>query len=252
MITTAARAVDAERVKLLTLRSPLWATAAAAALSFALAALQASVSYDYARLSVSTAAMGVAVFGVPVLMVVAAMTVTGEYRSGLIATTFTAIPRRTLVVCAKAVVAAAFSVVAATVMVFGSVMVARAVAAPGVAAGLTVSATMRFAAAIAVYAALTAVLGIGVAVLLRHTAGAVTVLLLWPLLIEPLLGNLPGRSMDIGPYLPFANVFRFLDVQWLFPEYPLRWGPVGSLGYFAAAVAVLFVAGLVMVNRRDA
>ncbi|PRC47521.1 ABC transporter permease, partial [Mycobacterium sp. ITM-2017-0098] len=102
---------NAERIKLTTLRSPLWASGAAALLSFALAALQASVAYDYERLTVATAALGVAVFGVPVLMIVAAMTMTGEYRSGLIATTFMATPGRTLVVCAKAVVAALFSAV---------------------------------------------------------------------------------------------------------------------------------------------
>ncbi len=50
--------------------------------------------------------MGVAVFGVPVLMILSAMTVTSEYRNGVIRTTFAAIPNRTLVLVAKAVVAA--------------------------------------------------------------------------------------------------------------------------------------------------
>ncbi len=248
----AGAALNAERIKLTTLRSPLWAAVAAAVLALALAALQASVSSGYAPMPVQRAAMGVAVFGVPVLMVVAAMTVTGEYRSGLIATTFLATPRRTRVVCAKAVAAAVFSVVVSVVMVFGAVLVARLVAAPRAAAGLTVPAAAGFAVSIAIYAALTAVLGVGVAVLVRHTAGAVTALLLWPLLLEPLLGNLPGRSWDIGPYLPFANMFRFLDVQWLFPDYPMRWGVTGSLGYFAAVIGAVFVVALLTVNRRDA
>ena len=55
------------------------------------------------------AAIGVAVFGVPVLMILASMTVTGEYRSGMVRTTFLATPNRTLVLVAKAVVAALFS-----------------------------------------------------------------------------------------------------------------------------------------------
>lgn len=252
MIRRAGAVVNAERIKLATLRSPLWATAAAAVLSFGLAALQASVAYDNERLEVPVAALGVAVFGVPVLMIVAAMTLTGEYRSGLIATTFMATPARTLVVCAKVLVAGAFSAVSGALMVVGSVLVARFVAAPGVAAGLTAADTLVFAAAIALYAALAAALGVAVAALLRHTAGAVTVLLLWPLLVEPLLANLPGRRWEIGPYLPFANVFRFLDVQWLFPGIAMRWGTVGSLGYFAAVVAVVFAMALLTVGRRDA
>lgn len=248
MIAQAGAVVNAERIKLMSLRSPLWAAAAAAVLSFGLAALQASVAYDYQSLTIPAVALGVAVFGVPVLMVVAAMTLTGEYRSGLIATTYLATPDRTLVVCAKAVVAAVFSALCAVVMVVGSVLVARSVAATGAGEGLTPTATTGFAGAMALYAALAAVLGVGVAALLRHTAGAVTVLLLWPLLVEPLLANLPGRRWDIGPYLPFANVFRFLDVQWLFPGSAMPWGPAGSLGYFAAVVAAVFV----VVNRRDA
>lgn len=252
MIRRAFAVLDAERIKLTTLRSPLWAAAAAAVLSLGLAVLQASVAYDFERLSVSVAALGVAVFGVPVLMIVAAMTVTAEYRSGLIATTFMATPDRTLVICSKAVVAAAFAAITAALMVAGSVLVAWLVAAPGVGDGLTPTGTARFAAAVALYAALAAVLGVGVAALLRHTAGAVTVLLLWPLLVEPLLANLPGRGWQIGPYLPFANAFRFLDVQWLFPDFVMPWGTLGSLGYFAAVVGAVFIAALVTVNRRDA
>jgi hypothetical protein len=244
--------VNAERIKLTTLRSPLWSAGAAVLLSFGLAALQASVAYGYERMTVASACLGVAVFGVPVLMIVAAMTVTSEYRSGLIATTFMATPHRTSVVCAKALVNVVFSAFSAVVMVFGSVMVARLVAERGVADNMTVAATVSFSARLALYATLAAVLGVGVAVLLRHTAGAVTVLLLWPLLVEPLLGNLPGRGWEIGPYLPFANVFRFLEVQWLFPEYAMHWGAWGSLGYFTGIVGAIFVAALVTVNRRDA
>ncbi|MGZ8801157.1 MAG: ABC transporter permease [Mycobacterium sp.] len=242
-LTTVAAVMNAERIKLTTVRSPLWSTAVAAALSFGIAALRAATAYDYEQLTPPAAALGVAVFGVPVLMVVAAMTVTGEYRTGMVRTTFMASPNRTLVLVAKAVVAAAFSGISAAIMVLGSILVAR----------VDINAeAWRTTAAVGLYAALAAVLGVGVAALLRHTAGAVSVLLLWPLLVEPLLGNLPGRGSEIGPYLPFANVFRFLDVQWLFPTYATPWGVPGSLGYFAAVVGAVFVVAVVVVNRRDA
>lgn len=241
-LMTMAAMINAERIKLTTVRSPLWSTAAAAVLSFGVAALQAATAYDDEQLTAPTAALGVAVFGVPVLMIVAALTMTGEYRTGMVRTTFMASPSRTLVLAAKAVVAAVFSGVVAAIMVIGSVLVAR----------IGLGDAWRTTAAIALYATLAAVLGVGVAALLRHTAGAVAVLLLWPLLVEPLLGNLPGRGPQIGPYLPFANVFRFLDVQWLFPTYAAPWGPLGSLGYFTVIVLGVFVTAVVVVNRRDA
>ena len=251
---SAVAVLDAERIKLSTTRSVLWTAAAVAVLSIGLAALQGSTAYGPAPLPPEKAATGVAVFGVPVLMILAAMTVTGEYRSGMIRTTFMATPDRTLVLVAKAVVAAAFSAVYAAVMTIAAVAVGQLMAPPLVASHLSLvdPDTWRLVGAIALYAVLTAVLGVGVAALLRHSAGAVAVLLLWPLLVEPVMGNLPSIGSEVGPYLPFANVFRFIDVQWLYPAYAMPWSEVGSLLYFTTVVAVVVVAAIVVVNRRDA
>jgi hypothetical protein len=110
----------------------------------------------------------------------------------------------------------------------------------------------RLVGAIALYAMLAAVLAVGVGALIRASAGAVALLLLWPLVVEPLLGNMPNIGTDIGPYLPFGNAFRFTGVQWLYPEYAMPWGELGSIVYFAVVSAAVFVAALVTVNRRDA
>jgi energy-coupling factor transporter ATP-binding protein EcfA2 len=110
----------------------------------------------------------------------------------------------------------------------------------------------RQVGAISLFAALAAVLGVAVAALLRHSAGAVAVLLMWPLVAEPILGNLPNIGSEVGPYLPFGNAFLFTRVEWLYPVYDMPWGERGSLLYFAAVVAVVFAAAIVVVNRRDA
>ncbi|MCV7290888.1 ABC transporter permease [Mycolicibacterium wolinskyi] len=249
---SALAALDAERIKLSTTRSPLWSVVGVAVLSFGVAALQGWSAYGYTPLPPGKAALGVAVFGVPVLMVLSSMTVTGEYRTGLIRTTFLATPNRTKVLIAKAVVCAAFSSVCAVVMVLGAVLVARLFAEPVIGAELspTNPATWSVAGGFALYAALAAVLGVGVGALVRFAAGAVAALLLWPLVAEPLLGNMP--NLEAGPWLPFANMFRFLGVEWLFPTYDMPWGEVGSLVYFLAWVAAVFIAAVVVVNRRDA
>ena len=244
--------IDAERIKLSTTRSPLWSAVTVAVLSLGLAALQASTAYG--SVPPQKAALGVVVFGVPVLMILASMTVTGEYRSGLVNSTFMATPRRSTVLISKAVVSAVFSGLYAAVMVIASVVVAKQVADPVAASqlSLSTSGSWRLAGATALYAMLAAVLGVGVGALLRFAAGAVAVLLLWPLVAEPLLGNLPNAGAEIGPWLPFANVYRFLDVSWLYPSYDVPWGEWGSLAYFAVVSAVVFAAALVVVNRRDA
>ncbi|HKH51565.1 MAG TPA: ABC transporter permease [Mycobacterium sp.] len=251
---SAVAVLDAERIKLSTTRSVLWTAAAVAVLSIGLAALQGSTAYGAAPLPPEKAAMGVAIFGVPVLMILAAMTVTGEYRGGMIRTTFMATPNRTLVLVAKAVVAAVFSAAYAAVMTVAAVLVGRLMAPPLVGSHLSFvdPETWRLIGAITLYSALAAVLGVGVAALLRHSAGAVAVLLLWPLLVEPILGNLPSVGSEVGPYLPFANVFRVIDVQWLYPAYAMPWGEVGSQLYFVTVVAAVYAVAIVVVNRRDA
>ena len=248
--------LNAERIKLSTTRSPLWTAVAVAGLSLGLAAIQGSAAYGPTPLPPEKPAIGVAVFGVPMLMVLAAMTVTGEYRSGTIRTTFMATPNRSLVLTSKAVVAAVFSGIYTALMVIGAVLAARMAAPPlvGVESRLSLAAaeTWRVVGAVALYGVLTAVLGVGIGALLRHSAGAVTVLLMWPLVVEPILGNLPNIGSEVGPYLPFGNAFLFTRVQWLYPAYDMPWGERGSLLYFAAVVAAVFAAAVVAVNRRDA
>ena len=122
--------LDAERIKLSTTRSPLWTAVAVAGLSLGLAAIQGSAAYGAAPLPPEKPALGVAVFGVPVLMVLAAMTVTGEYRSGMIRTTFMATPKRSRVLVAKAVVAALFSGAYTALMVIGAILAAHMAAPP--------------------------------------------------------------------------------------------------------------------------
>ncbi|HEX2285508.1 MAG TPA: ABC transporter permease, partial [Mycobacterium sp.] len=136
---TALAVLNAERIKLGTTRAPLWIALTVAALSLVLAAVQGSVAHGAAPLEPERAATGVAVFGVPVLMVLASMTVTTEYRSGMIRTTFMATPDRTVVLLAKAFVAALFSAVCAAVMVVGSVLVARLFTTPPIAAHLSLT-----------------------------------------------------------------------------------------------------------------
>jgi ABC-2 type transport system permease protein len=246
-------ALNAERIKLTTVRSPLWSCIVAAILGIGVAALQGSLAYG-AAVPPERAVIGVAVFAVPVLMILSAMTVTGEYRTGMIRTTFAATPDRSMVLVVKAVVVAVFSALFTGVLSMAAAVTARLLTDPllGDQSSFSDSGVWRVSGALALFAALAAVLGVAVGTLLRHTAGAVALLLLWPLVVEPIVGNLPNVGDRVGPYLPFANVFLFAHVQWTFPGYVMPWGEIGSLFYFAAVVAVAFGAALAVVNRRDA
>ena len=206
---SAVAVLDAERIKLSTTQSPLWTAGVVALLSLGLAALQGATAYDYTAAAPREGGDrggGVRRAGAddPGIDVG-----DGRVPHRTIRTTFMATPDRALVLVAKAVVAALFSGVYAAVMAVAAVVVAAADGRAAVGSQLSLSepATWRLVGAISLYAVLAAVLGVGVGALLRHAAGAVAVLLLWPLLVEPVLGNLPSIGSEVGPYLPFANVF---------------------------------------------
>ncbi|MFS0898587.1 ABC transporter permease [Mycolicibacterium litorale] len=244
--------IRAEQIKLATTRSPLWTVAGVVVLSLGLAAIQGSVGSLSIPVEPERAATGVATFGVPVLMILAALSVTGEYRTGMIRATFLAVPNRTRVLAAKAVVAAVFAGFWTGVMTVASALTVRAVGSERQGAQLALSqpGVWRTVAAITLYAMLGSVLAVGLGALIRHSAGVIAVLLLLPFVVEPLLGALPQIGQRVGPLLPFTNANAFTEVPSL-RTVSMWWGPVGSLAYFAAVVAVVFAVALVDVNRRD-
>jgi ABC-2 type transport system permease protein len=250
---TVAAALTAERIKLQTTRSPLWSAIAAAGLSVGFAMILASTAPMGTMLLPERAVIGLASFGVPIMMILAAMTVTGEYRSGMIRTTFGAMPNRTLVLAAKAAVSALFAAAFCAVMAVASIAVARAVAGPehGRFLSFAEAATWRPVWAMAVYAALGAMLAVGLAALLRHAAGVIALLFLLPFVVEPLVGALPDVGTHVGPLLPFVNAYTFIQVPFTTP-YEMYWGPMGALLYFTAVVVIVFLLGVLVINRRDA
>jgi ABC-2 type transport system permease protein len=103
---------------------------------------------------------------------------------------------------------------------------------------------------VALYAALAAVLAVSLGALLRHAAAAITILLLWPFVVEPLLSSMPRIGDRISPFLPFINAYEFIGLG-MYRDDRLLWGPVAALLYFTAFVAVLFVAAVFVTIRRD-
>ncbi|MDI9903736.1 ABC transporter permease, partial [Rhodococcus sp. IEGM 1409] len=182
----------------------------------------------------------------------AALAVTSEYRFGTIRTTFQAVPNRASVLIAKAGLIGAFGAVLTFVLAFGSYAVAKAMAGSEASTGLTLSTgdDWRAIYGIPIYAFLCVILAVGVGSIIRQSAGAIALLLLWPLLIESLFGLFGSFGEKITPFLPFANANHFLSPGG--GSLDFHWGPWGSLIYFAAFVLVIFGASIVIVNRRDA
>ncbi len=258
----------AERIKLTSTKSPWWCTAVIVVLGLGLAAVIGVTSklsleavgdpmspegpgVEPFLPSLADAVSGVTGFGVLVLMVLAALAVTSEYRFGIVRTTFQAVPRRDLVLGTKAGLIGVFGAVLTFVLTFGAYAIAKATAGSEAGALLTLSGAdaWRTIYGVPIYALLCVALAVAVGSLVRQSAGAISLLLLWPLLIESLFALFGKVGREIQPFLPFANANHFLGsdqgIEW-------HWGPWGSLIYFVAFVAVVFGAALFVVNRRDA
>lgn len=244
----------AERIKLFSTRSPWWCSGTAVLVVVGLTALAAGVTPTVAG-PLPFRVIGLFVqLGLMIVLVMAAVSVTTEYRFSTIRTTFQAVPNRTVLLLAKSAVVALLAAVVGLVAAFGAWGAAVLLAPTG---DLAIDSSERWRALIGVglVFAVAAVLAVGVGILLRQTAGAVALLLVWALLAENLVFLIPNVGGDIQRWMPFVNADYFLragvDGE---PEAAssMPFGPWGSLAYFAAIAVGVLVAGLVVANRRDA
>ncbi len=121
--------LHAEWTKVRTVPGPAWLLAATAALTIAVSTAAVAATrcprglacpVDPARLSLT----GIQ-FGQALVAVLAVLAVSGEYSTGMIRTTLTAVPARTAVLAAKAVVLTGLVLAAAAVAVGGCLLAGR-------------------------------------------------------------------------------------------------------------------------------
>ncbi|WJJ14562.1 ABC transporter permease (plasmid) [Prescottella equi] len=247
--------LNAERIKLTSTKSPMWCGLAALAISVGLAAAvgadhRSSVQSGDSSLGGFAAAytqIGAVKLGSMLVMIMSALAVTTEYRFGVIRTTFQTIPIRSRVIGGKALLLAMIATALGLVTALASFFVAQAFSGETLSIGSGSNAREIFG--VPVYFALLAVLAVGVGTLIRQSAGAISLLLLWPLVIESIATMIPKVGKYIVEFGPFNNVSYFLGQG---SSMDFRWGPWGALLYFAAFVAIVFGASMVTVNKRDA
>lgn len=258
-MSVAVDTLRAERIKLTSVQSPWWCTAVIVVLGLGLAAIlgvaaKASMSSEDPTVrfypTVDVAVSGVTGFGVLVLMILAALSVTSEYRFGVIRSTFQALPNRSVVLTVKALLIGVIGAILSGVLALAAFYLAKALAGSEAGRELVLEGSAwRTIYGTALFALLASILAVGVGALLRQSAGTIAILLLWPMLIESLFGLFGSFGRNVQPFLPFANINYFLGTE---QGIDFHWGPWGALLYFAVFVLIVFGAALAVVNRRDA
>jgi ABC-2 type transport system permease protein len=256
---TMARVVHAELVKLRTVRSTVVTLAATAVSLVGMGAFAAvgTVVSDAPPVEVgadptadptagSLSGVGLAVLIVAALGVLA---VTGEYGSGTIRATLTAVPGRGRLAAGKTVALAVAALAVTLASTLASFFTARAiVATDGLDVSLGQPGVARAVVGAALYLTLVAVFASGLAWLLRSAAGALAAVF-GILYVLPAVGLLlPAPVADaVLPYLPDNAghaIMQLSDGGQL--------GPWTGLAVFAGYAAATLAAAVAVLRRRDA
>jgi len=196
---------------------------------------------SYAGLAIGQLAIGV--LGV--------LAVTSEFSSGMVRATFAAVPRRPLVLAAKAAVVAAVTLAAGEILAFAAFGAGEAVLkSPAPHAALGQPGVLRAVLMAGAYPALVGLIGLGLGALIRHTAGAISavagMLFVLPLILVPLGTWLQNAAGQFMPMLIAEN--SLTAVKPVAHSLPPGAGFVVLCAYAIAAL----VAGGWALARRDA
>ncbi|WP_031154409.1 ABC transporter permease [Streptomyces xanthophaeus] len=182
-----------------------------------------------------------------------ALTVVSEYSSGLIRTTTVAVPARGAVVLAKAAVTATLWTAVGTVVSTGSFLVSQAVLSGRHAAvPLTHPGVLRALVASALLAPVCALIGLGLGVLLRHSAATMVTSVLTLLMLPPMFSESDRWSADINHAMVSAAWKRLVQ-NWE-PD-PASLGHTatvpGSWTVYALWPLIAVALAALVVRRRD-
>ncbi len=256
-------ALRAEWTKLRTISGPAWLLAGAVVLTVAvsLAAVAANRCPAGTDCQVDTVKLSLTgiQFGQAVVAILAVLTISNEYSTGMIAVTLAAIPRRLAVLASKASILAALVLAAGAVAVLGSLLVGWLIlpghgftAARGLAAlSLASGPTLRAVVGSVLYLALIALLSLGVATMVRESAAAIGVVLgllyVFPIVTAFIQNAVWKRRIE--RYSP-TNAGLAIQATTGLRHLPI--GPWEGLGILALWSLAALLAGAVLLRLRDA
>jgi ABC-type transport system involved in multi-copper enzyme maturation permease subunit len=251
--------LKSEWTKLRTVRSTIWTLGTTVVLGIGVSiAVTAYTRAHWASMSpgdranfdpVSSSLIGVFI-GQLAIGVLGVLVMSAEYGTGTIRATLSATPRRLLVLATKILVFGAVALVVAEVVSFGAFFIGQALlSAPATHATLATPGALRAVAGSGLFIAVLGLFSLGLATVIRHTAGAISafvgIVLVLPLIVQALPFSL---QQDIRRYLP-AQISANLISNHVGPE---SFSPWVGFAIFCGYTAVLLVISGVLLLRRDA
>ena len=258
------RVVASEWIKFRSIRSTAWTLPITAIIMIGLAALQAWATTTLpveetgfvSAAGIVTGGWFMAQLAVCVLGILA---ITGEYGTGMIRSTLAAVPTRLPALWAKALVlAVVVAVVSAVAIGLSWVAALPFMGELGVSLDLSESETQRIVFGTPLYLATIAVFAFAIGALVRHSAGALAIVLGLLLVIENVFMMVPLRFFEVvSPYLPATAGGRLLYDQATLDmmdagSTAATFTPWQGYGVLVAWVVLLLGVAAVLLRRRDA
>ncbi len=248
-----------EWTKMRTVRSTMWTLVITVVLGLGVSAIataetrahwSAATAHGFDPTALSLIGTFIAEFAIGVLGV---LVMSAEYSTGTIRAVLSAAPRRLDVLAAKILVFTAVAVIVAEFVAFASFFLGQALlSSPATHATLSTPGALRAVVGCGFYIATLGLLGLGLATIIRHSAGAIScfvgILLVLPLIVAALPSSL---AMDVRKFLPdrIGAVMITTNGGFNGTSYFSPW--VGLLLLVGYAVAVNVI-GAILLVRRDA
>jgi ABC-2 type transport system permease protein len=253
---TLGNVIRSEWIKLRSLRSTVIVLAVSAALILAegpiIAAatnwntMSAADRASFDPIDMSLHGVGIAGFLVSILGV---LLITGEYATGMVRATFSAVPRRPRVLWAKVAVFAPTVFAVTLVASFAAFLGSQALfGGHGVSLGAPGALRSVFGAALSVTAM--GLLGLGLGFGIRSTAGGIAAVTGLTFVLEAVRIALPhGWQTSVVPYFPGNAAWAVYSVP---PDNGGMLAPWSGFALFCGYVAVAIAVAAVLLRRRDA
>ncbi|GAA4422001.1 ABC transporter permease [Georgenia halophila] len=192
-------------------------------------------------------------FGMVTIAVLGALAITGEYSTGMIRSTFAAVPSRLPVLVAKTIALVVLSTVTAAVSLVGAHLVAiPMLSSYDLVPALDDPDTWQVYGGMAFFFVASALFALGIGTLMRSTAGTITTVLGVLMLLPIVLGFVNvDWIQDAMKYLPSNAATGFLSVSGTFAGGD-RLEPWTGVAVVAAWSVAALVAAAVVLRRRDA
>ena len=189
-------------------------------------------------------------FGQLTICVLGVLVLSSEYSTGMIRASLLAVPRRWPMLVAKIVAFTVVVLVIAEIVCFASFFIGSAILNSKVPVSLSDPGVLRAVTGAGLYLSVLGLFAMAVAGLIRHTAGAITTVIGFTLVLAPLASLIPDPAGKyISAYLP-TNAGQLIVQTHQQSGDVLT--PLQGFGVFGLWVVVLLVLAGVLLQRRDA